>query len=188
MYRGQYSARSRRSQPSAAPGGRLSETGSQARYRGALSSVTQPLSAASAKAVRFKGYEKPLGSCTSDGVLSFSWRIGMAPPPVINYLVAHEAAHLIEMNHGPKFWKLCQELCPDTERCKAWLKRQWQRITGNRLYMKSSILTAVRRYCGITTASMICLKAPISSSALAVTIRVSPNGRATSIWKGLRPG
>jgi len=56
-------------------------------------------------------------------VLSFSWRIGMAPPPVINYLVAHEVAHLIEMNHGPKFWKLCLDLCPDTERCKAWLKR-----------------------------------------------------------------
>ncbi|APY13837.1 hypothetical protein BR10RB9215_C11802 [Brucella sp. 10RB9215] len=76
-----------------------------------------------AKAVRFKDTKSRWGSCTSDGVLSFSWRIGMAPPPVINYLVAHEAAHLIEMNHGPKFWKLCQELCPDTERCKAWLKR-----------------------------------------------------------------
>jgi predicted metal-dependent hydrolase len=32
-------------------------------------------------------------------------------------------AHLKEMNHGPKFWKLCEELCPDTERCKAWLKK-----------------------------------------------------------------
>jgi predicted metal-dependent hydrolase len=47
----------------------------------------------------------------------------MAPAPVINYLVAHEVAHLKEMNHGPKFWALCEELCPDTERCKAWLKR-----------------------------------------------------------------
>lgn len=68
-------------------------------------------------------YHEPLGSCTSDGTLSFSWRIMMAPPPVINYLVAHEVAHLKEMNHGPDFWKLCHELCPDTERCKAWLKR-----------------------------------------------------------------
>ncbi|MFD1200130.1 M48 family metallopeptidase [Brucella gallinifaecis] len=76
-----------------------------------------------AKAVRFKDTKSRWGSCTSDGVLSFSWRIGMAPAPVINYLVAHEVAHLIEMNHGPKFWKLCHELCPDTERCKAWLKR-----------------------------------------------------------------
>ncbi|WP_420960498.1 M48 family metallopeptidase [Brucella sp. IR073] len=76
-----------------------------------------------AKAIRYKDTKSRWGSCTSDGVLSFSWRIAMAPPPVINYLVAHEVAHLIEMNHGPKFWKLCLELCPDTERCKAWLKR-----------------------------------------------------------------
>ncbi len=76
-----------------------------------------------AKAIRFKDTASRWGSCTSDGTLSFSWRIMMAPKPVINYLVAHEAAHLREMNHGPKFWKLCGELCPDTERCKAWLKK-----------------------------------------------------------------
>jgi predicted metal-dependent hydrolase len=76
-----------------------------------------------AKAVRFRDTTSRWGSCTSDGTLSFSWRIMMAPPPVINYLVAHEVAHLREMNHGPKFWKLCEELCPDTNRCKAWLKR-----------------------------------------------------------------
>ncbi|TKT82763.1 M48 family metallopeptidase [Aquamicrobium sp. LC103] len=76
-----------------------------------------------AKAVRFKDTSSRWGSCTSDGALSFSWRIMMAPRPVIDYLVAHEVAHLREMNHGPGFWKLCKELCPDTERCKAWLKR-----------------------------------------------------------------
>ncbi len=76
-----------------------------------------------AKAIRYKDTTSRWGSCTSDGNLSFSWRIMMAPAPVINYLVAHEVAHLKEMNHGPKFWKLCEELCPDTERCKAWLKR-----------------------------------------------------------------
>lgn len=76
-----------------------------------------------AKAIRFKDTSSRWGSCTSDGVLAFSWRIMMAPSPVINYLVAHEVAHLKEMNHGPKFWKLCTELCPDTKRCKDWLKR-----------------------------------------------------------------
>ena len=76
-----------------------------------------------AKAIRFKDTSSRWGSCTTDGSLSFSWRIMMAPAPVINYLVAHEVAHLREMNHGPKFWKLCRELCPDTDRCKAWLKR-----------------------------------------------------------------
>ena len=76
-----------------------------------------------AKAIRFRDTSSRWGSCTSDGTLSFSWRIMMAPRPVIDYLVAHEVAHLKEMNHGPKFWKLCAELCPDTERCKAWLKK-----------------------------------------------------------------
>ncbi|WP_159586806.1 M48 family metallopeptidase [Chelativorans xinjiangense] len=76
-----------------------------------------------AKAIRYRDTTSRWGSCTSDGTLSFSWRIMMAPPAVIDYLVAHEVAHLKEMNHGPRFWKLCNELCPDTERCKAWLKR-----------------------------------------------------------------
>lgn len=76
-----------------------------------------------AKAIRYRDTSSRWGSCASDGVLSFSWRIMMAPRPVIAYLVAHEVAHLQEMNHGPRFWKLCEELCPDTNRCKAWLKR-----------------------------------------------------------------
>jgi predicted metal-dependent hydrolase len=76
-----------------------------------------------ARAIRYKDTSSRWGSCTADGNLSFSWRIMMAPAPVINYLVAHEVAHLKEMNHGPKFWKLCRELCPDTDRCKDWLKR-----------------------------------------------------------------
>jgi predicted metal-dependent hydrolase len=75
------------------------------------------------KMIRFKDTRSRWGSCTADGVLSFSWRIAMAPPAVIDYLVAHEVAHLAEMNHGPQFWKLCKELCPDTPRCKDWLKR-----------------------------------------------------------------
>ena len=76
-----------------------------------------------AKSVRFKDTTSRWGSCTSDGGLSFSWRIMMAPPTVIDYLVAHEVAHLKEMNHGPRFWKLCRELCPRTDEAKAWLKR-----------------------------------------------------------------
>jgi predicted metal-dependent hydrolase len=75
------------------------------------------------KSVKFKDTSSRWGSCSSDGNLSFSWRIMMAPKPVIAYLVAHEVAHLTEMNHGPKFWKLTRELCPDMERAKAWLKR-----------------------------------------------------------------
>ena len=75
------------------------------------------------KAIRYKDTSSRWGSCTADGTLAFSWRIMMAPKTVIDYLVAHEVAHLKEMNHGPKFWKLCRELCPRTDEAKAWLKK-----------------------------------------------------------------
>ncbi len=82
-----------------------------------------PVVGRSPSAVRFRDTTSRWGSCSAAGALSFSWRIMMAPPPVIDYLVAHEMAHLREMNHGPRFWALCETLCPDTERCKAWLKK-----------------------------------------------------------------
>lgn len=63
------------------------------------------------------------GSCAVDGALNFSWRIVMAPPYVIDYLAAHEVAHLREMNHGPNFWALCEQLCPRTADARHWLKR-----------------------------------------------------------------
>jgi predicted metal-dependent hydrolase len=61
------------------------------------------------------------GSCSTSGVLSFSWRLILAPGFVLNYLAAHEVAHLIEMNHSPRFWRLVERLCPDHERAKVWL-------------------------------------------------------------------
>lgn len=76
----------------------------------------------SARKVSFKDTKSRWGSCSSAGDLSFSWRIIMAPPAIVNYLVAHETAHLIEMNHSAEFWKLCTKLCPDTSECRRWLK------------------------------------------------------------------
>jgi len=61
------------------------------------------------------------GSCSTTGMLSFSWRLILAPRHVLDYLAAHEVAHLIEMNHSAKFWRLVQRLCPDHERAKTWL-------------------------------------------------------------------
>lgn len=74
------------------------------------------------KSVSMKDTRSRWGSCSWDGNLSFSWRIVMAPPFVIDYLAAHEVAHLKEMNHGPKFWALCADLCPDMDRARQWLK------------------------------------------------------------------
>ncbi len=61
------------------------------------------------------------GSCSTSGVLSYSWRLIFAPPYVLDYLAAHEVAHLVEMNHSPRFWRLVERLCPDLRRAKAWL-------------------------------------------------------------------
>jgi predicted metal-dependent hydrolase len=61
------------------------------------------------------------GSCSNAGVLSFSWRLIMAPPFVLDYLAAHEVAHLVELNHSPRFWRLLRTINPDSERAKAWL-------------------------------------------------------------------
>jgi predicted metal-dependent hydrolase len=61
------------------------------------------------------------GSCSNTGVLSFSWRLILAPPYVLDYLAAHEVAHLLELNHSPRFWRLVGKLYPNLDRAKAWL-------------------------------------------------------------------
>jgi predicted metal-dependent hydrolase len=61
------------------------------------------------------------GSCSNTGVLSFSWRLILAPPYVLDYLAAHEVAHLVELNHSSRFWRLVTKLYPGHERAKAWL-------------------------------------------------------------------
>ena len=63
------------------------------------------------------------GSCSSTRTLSFSWRIIMAPPEVLDYLAAHEVAHLREMNHSDRFWSHVRAICPDMETHKAWLRK-----------------------------------------------------------------
>ena len=61
------------------------------------------------------------GSCSPRGQLSFSWRLILAPRHVLDYVVAHEVAHLKELNHGPRFWKLTAELTRDADGARAWL-------------------------------------------------------------------
>lgn len=61
------------------------------------------------------------GSCSTTKVLSFSWRLILAPPHVLDYVAAHEVAHLAEMNHGPRFWTLVKRAMPNFEAAKHWL-------------------------------------------------------------------
>ena len=63
------------------------------------------------------------GSCTSEGDLMFSWRLAMAPVAVLDYVVAHEVAHLAELNHSPRFWAVVRRLRPDFQTSRDWLQR-----------------------------------------------------------------
>lgn len=63
------------------------------------------------------------GSCSTNGTISFSWRLIFAPDYVLDYVAAHEAAHLREMNHGPRFWRLVRETMPNMHKARAWLKQ-----------------------------------------------------------------
>ena len=77
-----------------------------------------------ASRISIKDQSTRWGSCSSTGTLSFSWRLILAPEHVLDYVAAHEVAHLAEMNHGPNFWALVKQTCPDMERSRTWLKMQ----------------------------------------------------------------
>ncbi len=63
------------------------------------------------------------GSCSTDGNLMFSWRLILAPAKVLEYVVAHEIAHLAEMNHSPAFWQTVKNLMPEYRQHQNWLKQ-----------------------------------------------------------------
>jgi len=68
------------------------------------------------------------GSCCSRGNLAFNWRIVFAPAEVLKYLVAHEMAHLKEMNHSKNFWQLVEDIYPEYQPAKLWLKRNGRNL------------------------------------------------------------
>lgn len=76
-----------------------------------------------ARRVRMRDTTSRWGSCSANGALNFSWRLIMAPPFVLDYLAAHEVAHLVHMNHSSRFWAVTKKLAPQTERAERWLKR-----------------------------------------------------------------
>lgn len=69
------------------------------------------------------------GSCNRKGNLSFSWRLILAPEDVLDYVVAHEVAHLKELNHSERFWRVVETLCPHWQASRRWLKKH-----GDTLY------------------------------------------------------
>ena len=70
------------------------------------------------------------GSCSSRGNLNFNWKLVLMPPEILDYIVVHELAHRIQMNHSPAFWMLVEKVMPDYKRRAGWLKKH------EREYMK----------------------------------------------------
>lgn len=77
----------------------------------------------SPRALKLSSARKRWGSCTSRGTVNLAWRLVMAPDYAIDYVIAHELAHLLEMNHSPRFWAEVTRLYPDWQRGHVWLKR-----------------------------------------------------------------
>ncbi|MEW5869852.1 MAG: SprT family zinc-dependent metalloprotease [Chloroflexota bacterium] len=78
--------------------------------------------------IRITNARKRWGSCSDNGVLSFAWRLVMAPMPVIDYLVVHELVHLVEKNHSKEFWSKMKLAMPDYQKRIDWLE-----VNGNLL-------------------------------------------------------
>jgi predicted metal-dependent hydrolase len=74
-----------------------------------------------ARRVTVRDQSSRWGSCSTAGALSYSWRLILAPPFVLDYLAAHEVAHLVEMNHSRRFWRVVERICPATHAAKVWL-------------------------------------------------------------------
>jgi len=77
------------------------------------------------------------GSCSSHGTLSFNYRLMMAPPKILDYVVVHELCHLTHMNHSKEFWNMVESIIPDYKECKKWLKDHGNELTVEQYISKS---------------------------------------------------
>jgi predicted metal-dependent hydrolase len=76
----------------------------------------------SCRSVRITNAKERWGSCNAAGCLNFAWRLVMAPPAVIDYVIVHELAHLVEMNHSRRFWDCVARVLPDHPEQRKWLR------------------------------------------------------------------
>ncbi len=81
-----------------------------------------------ARSIMIRDTKSRWGSCAPGGRLSFSWRLIHAPYKSLDYVAAHEVAHMRHMNHGPRFWELCEELSEDYEGGKGWMRANAQEL------------------------------------------------------------
>jgi len=74
------------------------------------------------RAIALRDTRARWGSCAADGTLRFNWRLAMAPPDVLDYVAAHEVAHLAQMNHSPAFWAVVGRIFPGWQARRDWLR------------------------------------------------------------------
>ena len=75
------------------------------------------------RGVRLTNAGRRWGSCTAAGVIRLHWRLLLAPPEVMHYVAAHEAAHLAELNHSPRYWAELEQLFPEYQAAERWLRQ-----------------------------------------------------------------
>jgi hypothetical protein len=80
--------------------------------------------------VRVKDQKTLWGSCSPAGDLNFSWRLTLAPSEVLEYVVIHELAHRLEMNHSRRFWAHVAKACPDYRLHRRWLRQNGEALHG----------------------------------------------------------
>jgi hypothetical protein len=83
----------------------------------------QELTGLHARVVRIKDQKRRWGSCSADGALNFNWRLVLAPPDILDYVVVHELCHLRMLNHSSAFWRLVGDVLPDYRKRKSWLRQ-----------------------------------------------------------------
>jgi predicted metal-dependent hydrolase len=103
--------------------------------RAARAEIAPRLDAATARAgtrytrLTIRGQRTRWASCSSEGAMSFNWRLLLAPEAVLDYVVEHEVCHLELMDHSPRFWALLESRVPDWRMHAAWLRRYGSALT-----------------------------------------------------------
>jgi predicted metal-dependent hydrolase len=81
------------------------------------------------KGLTIRGQKTRWASCSSSGAMSFNWRLLLAPPEILDYVVEHEVCHLEVMDHSPRFWRLLASRSPRWREHSAWLRRYGSTLT-----------------------------------------------------------
>lgn len=93
----------------------------------------QPMTGGTYQRISIRDQKTRWGSCSSRGTLSFNWRLMLAPPAVLDYVVVHELCHLTHMDHSPAFWQAVEAVLPDYRARRKWLKEHGSELRLERL-------------------------------------------------------